>query len=270
MNTKILPIIILLLSMFACKPSDKKLAETHLQKADTLFAQKRYNDAKLQIDSINTLYPEQLEARKAAKVISNRIQVIEINQTIVYTDSLLKIKQFELDSLSKNVVFEKNEKYETDGRYVYKQQKLSANSARTFIKAMVEENGQFVLMSSYAGTKSLKHMAFKLSVGDTFVETDPIPNDIYQNSFTSEGVFFETTIYKSDANKAIASFVQENMGKPILVTIIGKEGKTTYTLTNVEKKAISECYNYSVVLSDIKGLERIRKVAQGKLKIYTK
>ncbi len=270
MNTKFFTITALLLVMFACKPSDKKLAEAHLQKADTFFVQKRYNDAKLQIDSINTLYSKQLEARRAAKVIFNRIQVVELNQTIAYADSLLKIKQFELDSLSKNMVFEKNEKYETDGRYVYKQQKLSLNSARTFIKAMVEESGKFVLLSSYAGAKKLKHMAFKLSVGDMFVETDPVPNDNYQNSFASEGVFFETTIYKGDANKAIASFVQENIDKPIQVSIIGKEGKTTYTLTNVEKKAISECYNYSLVLSDIKGLERIRKVAQGKLKLYTK
>ncbi len=256
--------------LFVVIPSDKKLAEQHLQKAEILFNARQYNAAKLQIDTINTVYRREIEVREKSKSIANKIQVIELDRTINYTDSLLRIKRAELDSLDKNMVLEINEKYETEGKYVYKQQKLSGNSARTFIKAMVQENGEFMLMSSYAGGKALKHNAMKFSAGDLFVETQPIPDSNYQNSFESEGTVLETTMYKGTDNKAIATFVQENMAKTITVTLEGSEGKTTFTLTPTEKKAISECYNFSVVLSDIKNLERINKTSKKKIEIYRK
>ncbi|MDR3704770.1 MAG: hypothetical protein P4L28_02550 [Paludibacteraceae bacterium] len=272
MKVRLIAFPILILLLFSCgskKLTDKEQAQAHLEIAQKLFKSNKLNAAKIQIDSINKLFPKEVSVRKKANDIFTQIQLIEQKKNLIYADSLFKIRKVTLDSMTRNFSFEKDEKYEDVGNYIYKSQRAENNTGRTYVKALVEETGTFLLSSIYCGAKPIKHFSTKFSVGDLLAETETVPDGSgYNYTYNDNGNTYENVIYRTDANKSIASFVQQNAKKPILVTLTGKSGKKTYTLSEGEKKAISEAYNLSVVSSDVKKLERVINVSKKKIILY--
>lgn len=272
MGRKLLVAGILIISMISCEPkklTDEELAQAQLKNAESCFKASKLNTAKLHIDSINNLYPKQIDIRKKADIIFSRIQLVEQKRNLLYADSVLRLKQVEFKKLAQNFTLEKDEKYEDVGNYTYKKQRTEDNAGRTYIKPMVEETGVFILTSLHCTTSRIKHQSAKFSVGDLFAETETVPEESgYNYCFEDGKACFETVIYKEQTNDGIAILVQQNSDKTIKVTLNGKKGKTTYTLTSIEKKAITEAYNLSIVLKDIRNLERIIKTAKRKIILY--
>lgn len=271
MKLRLIGLFLLAMMLVNCggkKLTEQEQAQAHLEKAQQLFKEHKINAAKIQIDSINNLFPKQIEIRKKANAIFTQIQLIEQKRNLIYADSLIRVKKVTLDSMTRNFVFEKDEKYEDVGNYIYKAQRAETSAGRTYIKALVEETGAFLLSSIYCGTKPIKHFSAKFAVGDLFAETEKVTDDGYSYSYTDNGCTYENVVYHSDANKSIASLIQQNAKKPVSVTLNGTKGNKSYTLTETEKKAISEAYNLSVVLSDVKNLERIINVSKKKIILY--
>lgn len=272
MKLNFIALVLVIFTLSSCGPSklsDKELALDHLNKAERCFSKNELNAAKLQLDTINKQFPKEVATRKKADMLFTRIQLLEQKRNLVYADSLVIIKQVEFDSIAKNFNFEKDEKYEDVGNYIYKKQGTEENAGRTYIKPLVEETGMFILSSLYCSVKPIKHNHAKFSVGDLFAETEVVPEESgYNYSFKDGNATFETVIYRSNSNEAIANFVQQNANKPILVTLTGAKGKMSYTLSSNEKKAISEAYNLSIVLKDLQNLKRIIKSSKKKILIF--
>lgn len=272
MIRKLLVASTLILLVTNCGPkklTEEELAQKQLSNAESCFESQKLNTAKMHIDSINNLYPKQIGIRKKANLIFSKIQLIELKRNLIYADSVLKLKQVEFKNRAKNFTLEKDEKYEDIGNYIYKKQKTENNTGRTYIKPMVEETGTFILSSIYCSQNAIKHQSAKFSVGNLFAETEIVPEESgYNYKFVDDNTTYETVIYRDQSNEGIAIFIQQNIDKTITVNLIGKKKNSNFILSQSDKQAISEAYNLSVILKDIRNLERIIKTSKRKIILY--
>ena len=96
-------VVALALTLAGCNSDEKKASEL-FQRAEVSFAAEDYSLAKLQIDSIRTLYPKAFEVRKAAIGLMQQVDLKEQQQTLAYLDSVMAVKQASLDSINGNYV----------------------------------------------------------------------------------------------------------------------------------------------------------------------
>jgi hypothetical protein len=167
---KIVPVLFLLvLALSACnsREAQEKDADKRLKHIEQLIAQNALNAAKIEIDSIHSLYPRLVNKRRIAAALQDTVIRRESYRTLIYCDSILPQKQHEADSIQKNFRFEKNEKYQQFGNYVYKTQVTESNSNRTYLKTFVDENADFFLISNYCGGK-IEHTSIEVAVNDLF------------------------------------------------------------------------------------------------------
>ena len=166
------------LLLAACDDGGEKKAQLHLKKAETALKQENFNEAKLQIDSIRILYPKAFEARKQGIRLMHQVDLKEQQKSLVYLDSMMQVKQAQLDSIKGNFVLEKDTAYQEVGNYFYPTQTVEKNIGRSFLRGQVNEQGEMSITSIYCAGGKLHHAAVKVSVGDTFAET-PASKDSY-------------------------------------------------------------------------------------------
>jgi len=259
---KIIPVVIaLLLILSSCnsRAAQEKDADNRLKHIEQLIAENALNAAKIEIDSIHSLYPRLVNKRKIAAAFEDTIVRCESARTLAYCDSILPSKQHEADSIQKNFRFEKDEKYQQFGNYVYKTQQTESNSNRTYMKTYVDENADLYLISNYCGGK-IEHTSIEVAVNDMFAHTDTldVSNSAY-HSFNDGGSHWETLTLKNEQDKGVTGFIAQNSGARIKVTLHGKKS-TVYYLSDADKKAITETYHLWIVKKDVAQLKKeIRK-----------
>ena len=141
------------LFMSSCGDGGEKKAQQHLQKAEVALAQENFSEAKLQIDSIKVLYPKAFEARKQGIKLMQQVDLKEQQKSLVYLDSMMLVKQHQLDSIKGKFVLEKDTAYQEIGNWFYPTQVVEKNLGRSFLRAQVND---FYLLcwrkhSSYSG-----------------------------------------------------------------------------------------------------------------------
>ena len=159
-----------------CGDGGEKQAQLHLQKAEQALLMENFSEAKLHIDSIKVLYPKAFEARKKGIKLMQQVDLKEQTKTLAYLDSVLLVKQEQLDSIKGNFVLEKDTAYQDIGNYFYPTQTVEKSLGRSFLRGQVNELGEMSLTSIYCAGGQLHHTSVKVSVGDLFVET-PISKD---------------------------------------------------------------------------------------------
>ena len=210
---------ILALSLLAgCGDGGEKEAQVRLQKAEAALQQDNFSEAKLQIDSIKMLHPKAFEARKQGIKLMQQVDLKEQQKTLVYLDSMMQVKQLQLDSIKGNFVLEKDTAYQEIGNWFYPTQVVEKNVGRSFLRAQVSELGEMALTSIYCAGGKLNHTSVKVSVGDTFAET-PMTKDSYTT--TDLGRTIEKADYKVGEDGGVAGFIVANADKNIQLTFIG-------------------------------------------------
>ncbi|MEI8086108.1 MAG: hypothetical protein WCG93_07825 [Paludibacter sp.] len=246
------------------RKTEEKLADQRLSHIVQLINDNSLNTAKIQIDSVHLLFPRLVAKRKIAASYSDTIIRRESAHTLAYCDSILPIKQHELDSIQKNFRFEKNAKYQAIGNYVYKTQITESNSNRTYLKTYVDENSDFYLISNYCGAK-IEHTSVEVSANDLFANSDIIPiSDAANHSFNDAGMHWEAVTFKNKADNGVAAFITQNSNLQIKVTLHGKKA-ISYYLANTDKKAIVETFNLWIVKKDVSKLQTEIKKATIKI-----
>ena len=140
-----------MLGLSACKGlSPERAAQAYVDRAAELVEQHRYEAALQQIDSVHTLYPKQVAQRRQAKALKDSIVYLQAQQTLYYSDSILKPLLPEADRLLKEFRFEKNDNYEDHGNYVYRTLQTGWNTNRCFLQAYVATTS--IAHSKPAGT----------------------------------------------------------------------------------------------------------------------
>ncbi|MBR4922007.1 MAG: hypothetical protein IKY99_00095, partial [Bacteroidaceae bacterium] len=95
-----------------CGDGGEKQAQLHLQKAEQALLMENFSEAKLQIDSIKMLYPKAFEARKQGIKVMQQVDLKEQTKTLAYLDSVMLVKQAQLDSIKGDFVLEKDTAYQ--------------------------------------------------------------------------------------------------------------------------------------------------------------
>ena len=125
------------LALSACQNGEKQAGQL-FQRAEAAYAAGEYSLAKLQIDSIRTLYPKAFEVRKAGIKLMQQIDLAEQTKTLAYLDSMMTVKQAALDSIKGKFVLEKDTAYQEVGNYFYPTQVVEKKH-RPFVLACAGE-----------------------------------------------------------------------------------------------------------------------------------
>ena len=257
---------ILALSLLAgCGDGGEKEAQVRLQKAEAALQQDNFSEAKLQIDSIKMLHPKAFEARKQGIKLMQQVDLKEQQKTLVYLDSMMQVKQLQLDSIKGNFVLEKDTAYQEIGNWFYPTQVVEKNVGRSFLRAQVSELGEMALTSIYCAGGKLNHTSVKVSVGDTFAET-PMTKDSYTT--TDLGRTIEKADYKVGEDGGVAGFIVANADKNIQLTFIGDKTWRTAMQKN-DRKAFVELTELARILSGMEEIRKQQKEANLKIQFVT-
>ena len=214
------------LLLAGCDDGGEKKAQENLRKAEAALEKENFNEAKLQIDSIRILYPKAFEARKQGVKLMQQVDLKEQRKSLIYLDSMMVVKQAQLDSVKGNFVLEKDTAYQEVGNYFYPTQTVEKNIGRSFLRGQVNEQGEMSLTSIYCAGGTLHHTAVKVSVGGTFAET-PASKDSYET--TDLGRAIEKADYKMGEDGGVIAFIVANKDKNIQLQFIGdRTYKTSY------------------------------------------
>lgn len=258
---------ILALSLLAgCGDGGEKEAQVRLQKAEAALQQDNFSEAKLQIDSIKMLHPKAFEARKQGIKLMQQVDLKEQQKTLVYLDSMMQVKQLQLDSIKGRFVFEKDTAYQDIGNWFYPTQVVEKNVGRSFLRAHVNELGEMSLTSIYCAGGTLNHTSVKVSVGDTFAET-PMAKDSYTT--TDLGRTIEKADYKLGEDGGVAGFIVANADKNIQLTFIGDKTWRTAMQKN-DRKAFVELTELARILSGMEEIRKQQKEANLKIQFVTR
>ena len=258
---------ILALSLLAgCGDGGEKEAQVRLQKAEAALQQDNFSEAKLQIDSIKMLHPKAFEARKQGIKLMQQVDLKEQQKTLVYLDSMMQVKQLQLDSIKGNFVLEKDTAYQEIGNWFYPTQVVEKNVGRSFLRAQVNELGEMSLTSIYCAGGKLNHTSVKVSVGETFAET-PMTKDSYTT--TDLGRTIEKADYKLGEDGGVAGFIVTNADKNIQLTFIGDKTWRTAMQKN-DRKAFVELTELARILSGMEEIRKQQKEANLKIQFVTR
>ena len=258
---------ILALSLLAgCGDGGEKEAQIRLQKAEAALQQDLFSEAKLQIDSIKVLYPKAFEARKQGIKLMQQVDLKEQRKTLVYLDSMMQVKQLQLDSIKGNFVLEKDTAYQEIGNWFYPTQVVEKNVGRSFLRGQVNELGEMSLTSIYCAGGKLNHTSVKVSVGDEFAET-PMTKDSYTT--TDLGRTIEKADYKLGEDGGVAGFIVANVDKNIQLTFIGDKTYKTAMQKN-DRKAFVELMELARILSGMEEIRKQQKEANLKIQFVTR
>lgn len=258
--------LVLAALLTACGSDDKKAGEL-FQRAELSFADGDYSLAKLQIDSIRTLYPKAFDVRKSAVRLMQQVDLKEQQKTLVYLDSVMAVKQAELDSIKGRFVLEKDTAYQEVGNYFYPTQVVEKNIGRSFLRGQVNELGEMSLTSIYCAGGNIHHTAVKVTAEDLFAET-PASLDSYET--TDLGKAIEKADYKLGNDGGVIAFLVANRDKKnIRLEFIGDRNYKTVMQPN-DVKAIAELSELARILTGIEEIKKEQKEANLKIQFVTR
>lgn len=249
-----------------CGDGGEKEAQLRLQKAEVALSQNHFGEAKLQIDSVKILYPKAFEARKQGIKLMQQVDLKEQRKTLAYLDSMLQVKQSQLDSIKGKFVLEKDTAYQEIGNWFYPTQVVEKNTGRSFLRAQVSELGEMSITSIYCAGGKLNHTSVKVSVGDTFAET-PASKDVYTT--TDLGRTIEKADYKVGEDGGVVGFVIAHQDKNIQLTFIGDKTYRTAMHKN-DRKAIVELADLARILTGMEEIRKQQKEANLKIQFVTR
>ena len=249
-----------------CGDGGEKQAQLHLQKAEQALLMENFSEAKLQIDSIKMLYPKAFEARKQGIKVMQQVDLKEQTKTLAYLDSVLLVKQAQLDSIKGNFVLEKDTAYQDVGNYFYPTQTVEKSIGRSFLRGQVTELGEMSLTSIYCAGGQLHHTSVKVSVGDLFAET-PISKDSYET--TDLGKTIEKSDYKIGEDGGVVGFIIANQDKNIQLQFIGDKTYRTAMDKN-DRKAIVKLADLARILSSMEEIRKQQKEASLKIQFVSR
>ena len=255
-----------LVLLASCGDGGEKEAQKRLQKAEIALQQENFSEAKLQIDSIKVLYPKAFEARKQGIKLMQQVDLKEQGKTLVYLDSMMLVKQAQLDSIKGNFVFEKDTAYQDIGNWLYPTQVVEKNMGRSFLRGQVNELGEMSLTSIYCAGGQLNHTSVKVSVGDTFAET-PMTNDSYTT--TDLGRTIEKADYKVGNDGGVTGFIVANADKNIQLTFMGDKTYRT-AMQKTDRQAFVELTELARILSGMEEIRKQQKEANLKIQFVTR
>lgn len=249
-------------SLYSCTNPDEQ-ATPIFSRAEKNFQKGNYALAKLQIDSIRTLYPKAFQTRRAAVALMQEIELSEQDQNLSYLDSLEKATLPIAEELTTQFILEKNEEYQETGNYFHPSQ-VNYSIATSHLKAQVSEEGELLLTSVYSGNTPIDHKSIRLSKGNQIAEST-IATDVYTTQLN--GKHIEMADYRATDNAALIQLLTDTTDEktPIQFTFLGKKA-ISIPLKQADIQAIRSLKQLSNVLSTLRELRKHREEALLKIR----
>lgn len=256
-----------ILLLASCGNDIEKKAGEKLAAAQAAFERGDYNEAKLQIDSIKTLYPKAFDIRHQGNHLMEQVELKEQQQSLIYLDSMMQTKQKEVEAIKGKYTLEKDAEYQQVGNYFWPTQTVEKNLHRSYLRFQVNEQGVMSMTSIYCGGNNIHHFAVKVTAPDgTFAET-PASKDSYETTDLGEKI--EKADYKMGEDGNVMGFLYLNKEKNIKVEYIG-ERKYNTTLTAADRQALASIYELSQLLSAIEQIKKETEEAKLKIEFVTR
>lgn len=252
--------------LFSCVSKNDVQPDDYLNKARDYMQTQQFQRAKIYVDSIRIRFPKDYEKIREGLMVMREIHFAEQKRTLIFCDSMLKVRQNELPNAQKDFIFEKDAEYESIGHYVYKTQTRNNSLGRTFLQTKVDENGNLILTSYYTGTERINHSALRARIKDKlYVESLVVPKDGALNyEFDDGGTHYEIVRFNRKAENGIVDFVLSHNNESVNITLIGNKEKS-YILSADDKAAMQEAAKLSVILNDINRLLNEIRMSQAKM-----
>jgi hypothetical protein len=249
-------VILVASALFIAGCGNEKEAKLLFDKAKSLYEDRQYIVAKNVIDSINRRYPKEIKIRRDALTLMRQVERDESEQNIAFCDSLLPIREKELETLKKGFVFEKDPAYDETGNYIPSSMTVERNTEHCYIRCGVSEEGEMYMASVYFGARSIEHTGLKLSTGNAvYVETPAIAYDEGVNyRFKDNGNTTEVVTYTGENCRNIANFVYLNEKERIKAEYMGGR-PFSLILSDSDKKAILATCELALVLNEINAMK---------------
>ena len=247
----------------ACGDNGESQAQQHLQKAEQALTEEKYNEAKLQIDSIRTQYPKAFEARKKGIGLMQQIDLAEQQRSLAYLDSTLAVQQQLVAEAKEGLVLEKDTAYQEVGNYFHPKQTEERTLYRSFLRGQVDEKGDMTLTSIYWGERHAHHHAVKVVAKDaTFAET-PGSEDVYE----SENVGWKTekADYPLGKDGGVIAFIAMNHGVQTMKAHYIGERSYVINVRPEDSEAIVKLYKLSQALTALEQTKKEREEALRKI-----
>ncbi|MCT4643353.1 MAG: hypothetical protein N4A74_00095 [Carboxylicivirga sp.] len=260
---KELSIILFAFILLACGANKEELARERFTKAEKLFENNLFNDAKLEIDSIEELYPGQIEYVTKGQELLRRILIKEQQQNLVFLDSMLINKEDELKPLMKNFI--ESADYGAKKILIHKRQKPENSYGRTYLRAHLDLEGNFFISSRYTGTERIYHDQIKVYFSGNQALSEEIKEDGLNNRHFEDGENqWEVINFKNGKDNGIVEFIANNADKSLKVQFRGK--KYYYiVMEKFDKEAIRDGYEISFVLKEIKRIKKEKEKVKAEL-----
>lgn len=260
MPSKINIFVLIVLLVFSSCNSGRKQNErdiaSRFSHIEDLIGRNLLNAAKIELDSIHILHPRAIDARRTARVLQDTILLRENRRTLAFCDSILPIKQHEVDSIRRNFRLEKDETYQTVGNFVHRSLRIEQNLNRNYLRAFVDENADFFLVSQFTGNNRINHTSVRVSVGSIFATTDTIPTSSpFNHSFADGGMHWEMVTFRNEAAREVPVFIAQYADQRIRIALTGDRNAVFY-LTEIDRRALADTYNLWVAMKDVVMLER--------------
>ncbi len=248
----------------ACGPGSEDIVKQKFTRASDFYDEKKFNDAMLVLDSIKEEFSGDIEYVTRAEDLIRKMKIGEQERNLVYLDSLLNLKQKDLDVLMKN--FDMSTKYGDEEILIHKRQKPTNSYSRSYIRAHLNMKGDFYISSRYVGPKYIYHDQIKVYNKGQSVISEKIPyDDLDNHRFEDGGTYWEVVNYKNNSDNGIIDFIAENVDKPLKVEFIGKS-RYYIVMEKYDKQAIADGYEISFVLKELDKLKTEIKKSKDLLK----
>ena len=247
----------------ACSDNGETQARQHLQKAEQALKDGKFNEAKLQIDSIRTQYPKAFEARKKGIGLMQQIDLAEQQRSLAYLDSTLAVQLQLVAEAKEGLVLEKDTAYQEVGNYFHPKQTVERTLYRSFLRGQVDEKGNMTLTSIYWGERHAHHHAVKVVAKDaTFAET-PASEDVYE----SENVGWKTekADYPLGKDGGVIAFIAMNHGVQTMKAHYIGERSYVINVRPEDSEAIVKLYKLSQALTALEQTKKEREEALRKI-----
>lgn len=255
-------VIVLIVCLSSCAPNYKEQAENMLLRASSLYTSDSLNSAKILIDSIHSTYPNEVQVRKSASELMNKIEYRENTRNLQYFDSLYVVVKHTYDSVAKNFIIADTT---YSSKKVYTHKKRAKNYyPRTNLVAEVEENGDLNLISVYSG-KKIAHDSVKVSFSDLYANTLTVPtSSAYNYSFIDLGVNWEYVTFNQKNQNNILGFIALYQDKLLTVSLYGDK-TYNYSLEKEDKKILTETVQFANIRKELYTLEKTIKTTKNKI-----
>jgi hypothetical protein len=265
------PLILIIILMSSCKVNQEQTsnpeqeADNLLREVQTLIDNGSWRNALVLIDSIHETYPDLKNQRNRAKNLSDSITYLEAQRTATYLDTLLPPLLDQVDKLiEQKFIYEKNDKYENNGRFVHRLLSTDKNTSRNFIQAYVRDDRMTIVKSYYYGNKPVIQNSVTL-----LAESEQIVFSGSNHHFTTQR-HHEIMTLENEQALSFLNFISTHQESRIRVKGSGTDANSSwiYYLNEKEKNALADTYRLGWLMKDIKQIEEMLDVAKNQILNY--